>query len=122
MSCEGADGLACIDGWLYSSVNMMIFPTNKKCPTCAVAVDDACVRDETKLCECWVRLANGVNCPLAPDVPNVIQAYPVASFQCPKCDMVMVRESNTYSCISPNCELNGVKYKPVPWEMERVDG
>lgn len=119
--CAGANGLDCIGGWLYSSVkgNSMIFPANKKCPTCSA--DDRCVHDPTLLCDCWVRLANGVNCPLAPDVPNVIEAYPVASFQCPKCDMVMVRESNTYSCISPDCEQNGVKYKPVPWEMERVD-
>lgn len=34
--CPGADGLSCIDGWLYSSMpgRMMIFPANKKCPTC----------------------------------------------------------------------------------------
>lgn len=35
-NCPGADGLDCIDGWLYSShpVNMMIFPANRKCPVC----------------------------------------------------------------------------------------
>ena len=38
-SCPGHEGLSCIGGWLYSSVNMMIFPTNKKCPTCSVEVD-----------------------------------------------------------------------------------
>ena len=32
--CPGADGLSCIDGWLYSGVGGMIFPANKKCPTC----------------------------------------------------------------------------------------
>lgn len=32
--CPGADGLSCVDGWLYSSVNMMIFPANRKCPMC----------------------------------------------------------------------------------------
>lgn len=26
--------------------------------------EDQCVRDPTKLCECWVRLSNGVLCPL----------------------------------------------------------
>lgn len=34
MSCPGADGLDCVGGWLYSSINMMIFPANKRCPTC----------------------------------------------------------------------------------------
>ncbi len=33
-NCPGADGLVCIDHWLYSSINMMIFPTNRKCPNC----------------------------------------------------------------------------------------
>jgi hypothetical protein len=122
--CPGADGLSCIDGWLYSSLNMMIFPTNKRCPTCAaVSPDDACVRDANKLCECWVRLANGVNCPLAPPSHRVINATPVMSFQCPQCDMVMMRgDGNTYHCITKDCDASGVKYKPVPWEMERVDG
>lgn len=102
---------------------MMIFPTNKKCPTCAVAVDDACVRDETKLCECWVRLANGVNCPLIAEIPEVLNASPVLSFKCPSCDIVMLRNSdNTYNCISRECDYFGIKYRPVPWEMERVDG
>ena len=26
-------------------------------------LDDACVYDSKKLCECWVRLSNGENCP-----------------------------------------------------------
>lgn len=32
--CDGADGLACIGGYLYSGFNFMIFPTNRKCPKC----------------------------------------------------------------------------------------
>ncbi len=32
--CPGADGLLCVDGWLYSGVGGMIFPANKKCPLC----------------------------------------------------------------------------------------
>lgn len=32
--CPGADGLVCIDGWLYSGLGGMIFPANKRCPTC----------------------------------------------------------------------------------------
>lgn len=31
MSCEGVDGLACIQGWLYSSVGGMVFPANRRC-------------------------------------------------------------------------------------------
>lgn len=121
-ACPGANGLDCVNGWLYSSVNMMIFPTNKKCPTCStVSPDDACVRDPAKLCECWVRLANGVNCPLIEEIPNVIEACPVASFQCPKCEKVMLRNSdNTYNCIDKECDLFMIGYKPVSWEMERV--
>lgn len=34
--CPGADGLVCLNGWLYSSVGGMIFPANKTCPTCNV--------------------------------------------------------------------------------------
>lgn len=34
MSCSGSEGLSCIDGWLYSGVGGMIFPSNKKCPKC----------------------------------------------------------------------------------------
>ena len=34
-NCPGADGLMCIDGWLYASINMMIFSANKKCPACS---------------------------------------------------------------------------------------
>jgi len=35
-TCPGADGLLCIDGWLYSqsTTRMMIFPANKRCPKC----------------------------------------------------------------------------------------
>lgn len=122
--CPGTDGLACIDGWLYSSVNMMIFPTNKRCPTCsAVPGEDACVRDPDKLCECWVRLSNGQLCPLAPETPNVINASPVMSFQCPHCNAVMMREEgNIYQCISIGCDMLHSKYRPVSWEMEKVDG
>ena len=36
-SCPGADGLVCVDGWLYSQVRMMIFPANKRCPTCSAS-------------------------------------------------------------------------------------
>ena len=32
--CKGSNGLVCVVGWLYSNINMMIFPANKKCPTC----------------------------------------------------------------------------------------
>ena len=32
--CPGADGLVCVDGFLYSGVEGMIFPANKKCPLC----------------------------------------------------------------------------------------
>jgi len=34
--CPGADGLVCIDGWLYSQfqTRMMIFSANKRCPKC----------------------------------------------------------------------------------------
>jgi len=32
--CPGADGLVCVGGWLYSQINMMIFPANRKCPAC----------------------------------------------------------------------------------------
>jgi hypothetical protein len=34
--CPGADGLVCVDGWLYSQMSgrMMIFPANRKCPVC----------------------------------------------------------------------------------------
>ena len=32
--CPGVDGLVCLNGWLYSSVGMMIFPKNEKCPEC----------------------------------------------------------------------------------------
>ncbi len=28
---------------------------------------DQCVRDPNALCECWVRLSNGVHCPLSPE-------------------------------------------------------
>lgn len=88
-----------------------------------VMPDDACVRDETKLCECWVRLSNGQLCPLAPPAHRVIDASPVMSFQCPKCDMVMMREAeNVYRCITKTCDSFGIRYRPVPWEMERVDG
>jgi len=34
MSCPGTDGLSCIDGWLYSGVGGMIFPSNKRCQLC----------------------------------------------------------------------------------------
>lgn len=34
MSCEGVEGLSCIDGYLYSSVNGMVFPANRICPRC----------------------------------------------------------------------------------------
>lgn len=37
--CPGADGFVCIGGWLYSSINMMIFSANKRCPTCNKAED-----------------------------------------------------------------------------------
>ena len=37
--CPGNDGFACIQGWLYSCMGMMIFPTNKKCPVCKKADD-----------------------------------------------------------------------------------
>lgn len=33
-ACPGEDGLVCVDSWLYTSINMMIFPTNRKCPRC----------------------------------------------------------------------------------------
>lgn len=83
--------------------------------------DDACVRDETKLCECWVRLSNGQLCPLANETPDVIDASPVLSFQCPKCNMVMIRTpENTYSCITKDCVLHSVQWKPETWEMKRV--
>lgn len=36
--CAGVDGLICIDGWLYSGINMMIFPTNRRCPRHPVKV------------------------------------------------------------------------------------
>lgn len=29
------DGQVCIDGWIYSAVGGMIFPTNRQCPGCA---------------------------------------------------------------------------------------
>ena len=32
--CPGADGLTCIDGYLYSGIGGMIFPSNKKCSVC----------------------------------------------------------------------------------------
>lgn len=32
-----------------------------------------------------------------------------------------LREGNTYRCISKDCERRDIKYRPVPWEMERVD-
>ena len=32
-NCEGAD-VSCVGGYLYTSVGMMIFPTNKRCPHC----------------------------------------------------------------------------------------
>lgn len=32
--CPGASGLACVNGWLYSVVRLMIFPANKPCPIC----------------------------------------------------------------------------------------
>ena len=32
--CQGANGLLCLGGYLYSNVGMMIFPTNKLCPSC----------------------------------------------------------------------------------------
>ncbi len=43
-SCPGADGLVCVGGWLYSQVNMMIFPANKRCPTCNAPPEE----EETK--------------------------------------------------------------------------
>ena len=39
-ACPGADGLSCVGGWLYSSIGMMTFPANKKCPTCNKEQDD----------------------------------------------------------------------------------
>ena len=38
--CEGADGLICMSGWLYSNIGMMIFPANKKCPVCFPEIED----------------------------------------------------------------------------------
>jgi hypothetical protein len=32
--CEGADGLVCVDGWLYVQFDLMIFTTNRRCPRC----------------------------------------------------------------------------------------
>jgi hypothetical protein len=32
--CPGDGTFVCVGGWLYSSINMMIFPTNKRCPVC----------------------------------------------------------------------------------------
>jgi len=40
----------------------------------------------------------------------------VASFECPKCNLVMIREHlqtikvTTYHCHNPDCELNQVRY------------
>ena len=40
--CPGDGVFSCLDGWLYSSMpgRMMVFPTNKKCPTCNKEDDD----------------------------------------------------------------------------------
>lgn len=38
--CPGANGLVCIRGWLYSQMNMMIFPANKRCPKCNLRRED----------------------------------------------------------------------------------
>jgi hypothetical protein len=35
--------------------------------------ENACVRDATKLCDCWVRLANGKICSLTEGEPASIQ-------------------------------------------------
>jgi hypothetical protein len=47
--CPGADGLVCVDGYLYSQfkTRMMIFPANKKCPVCnpPKEVDENCNHD-----------------------------------------------------------------------------
>ena len=48
--CPGADGLVCIDGWLYSQfqTRMMIFSANKRCPKCNAIpdeVDENCHHD-----------------------------------------------------------------------------
>lgn len=38
--CPGADGLVCVGGWLYSAIEMMIFPANRKCPVCNPSLED----------------------------------------------------------------------------------
>lgn len=30
-----------------------------------ILAEDQCVRDPKRLCDCWVRLSNGVDCPLS---------------------------------------------------------
>lgn len=62
---------------------------------------------------------------LVPDkhdgIPGVIECTPVLSFQCPKCDMVMMREpNNDYRCISKDCVYNDILWRPETWEMIRV--
>ena len=44
-SCPGADGLVCVGGWLYSQINMMIFPANKRCPTCSAPPEEEEAKD-----------------------------------------------------------------------------
>jgi hypothetical protein len=44
-SCPGADGLVCVDGWLYSQIRMMIFPANKRCPICNAPAEKEDTKD-----------------------------------------------------------------------------
>jgi hypothetical protein len=58
--CPGENGFVCIGGWLYTPVNMMIFPTNRKCPVCnakpneqppPIAASGEGAADSTRPCE-----------------------------------------------------------------------
>ncbi len=42
-------------------------------PIDRVTQDNACVRDPGKLCDCWVRLANGKVCSLAEPEPKTLK-------------------------------------------------
>ncbi len=61
--------------------------------------------------------------------PDVINAVVVASFECPKCNLVMVREHleaplktyTTYHCHNSDCERNQIRYYAPDIYMNRVD-
>lgn len=61
--------------------------------------------------------------------PDQMHAAVVASYECPRCDKVMLREKveiegvgkrTAYRCHNPECELSGTYYWPPKIQLHRV--